>query len=69
MNFVERELEGITSDILLAGVNQSQLGLYNYNERLLKLLQDILKKLLFQLIGITLDFHMAFHRKEVLNLN
>ena len=36
MNFVERELEGITSDILLAGVNQSQLGLYNYNERLLK---------------------------------
>ena len=36
MNFVERELEGITSDILLAGVNQSQLGLYNYNERLIK---------------------------------
>jgi hypothetical protein len=36
MNFVERELEGISSDILLAGVNQSQLGLYNYNERLLK---------------------------------
>jgi hypothetical protein len=36
MNFVERELEGINPDILLAGVNQSQLGLYNYNERLLK---------------------------------
>ena len=35
MNFVERELEGLTPDILLAGVNQSQLGLYNYNERLL----------------------------------
>ncbi|MDG2476216.1 MAG: MBL fold metallo-hydrolase [Flavobacteriaceae bacterium] len=36
MNFVERELFGINPDILLAGVNQSQLGLYNYNERLLK---------------------------------
>lgn len=36
MNFVERELEGIKPDILLAGVNQSQLGLYNYNERLLR---------------------------------
>ena len=36
MNFVERELEGLDPDILLAGVNQSQLGLYNYNERLLK---------------------------------
>ena len=36
MNFVERELEGLTPDILLAGVNQSQLGLYNYNERLLR---------------------------------
>ena len=43
MNFVERELEGITSDILLAGVNQSQLGLYNYNERLLKV-TDIQKQ-------------------------
>ena len=36
MNFVERELQGIEPDILLAGVNQSQLGLYKYNERLLK---------------------------------
>lgn len=36
MNFVERELEGISPDILLAGVNQSQLGLYKYNERLLR---------------------------------
>ena len=36
MNFVEKELYGIEPDILLAGVNQSQLGLYNYNERLLK---------------------------------
>ena len=36
MNFVERELFGIHPDILLAGVNQSQLGLYNYNERLIK---------------------------------
>jgi L-ascorbate metabolism protein UlaG (beta-lactamase superfamily) len=36
MNFVERELEGLSPDILLAGVNQSQLGLYNYNERLLR---------------------------------
>ena len=34
MNFVERELYGIKPDILLAGVNQSQLGLYNYNQRL-----------------------------------
>ena len=37
MNFVERELLGIHPDILLAGVNQSQLGLYNYNERLIKI--------------------------------
>lgn len=36
MNFVERELQGIETDILIAGVNQSQLGLYKYNERLLK---------------------------------
>ncbi len=36
MNFVERELEGIHPDILLAGVNGSRLGLYNYDERLLK---------------------------------
>ena len=36
MNFVERELMGIHPDVLLAGVNQSQLGLYKYNERLLK---------------------------------
>jgi len=36
MNFVERELVGVHPDILLAGVNQSQLGLYNYNERLIK---------------------------------
>ena len=35
MNFVERELEGIHPDILLAGVNGSRLGLYNYDERLL----------------------------------
>ena len=36
MNFVDRELVGVHPDILLAGVNQSQLGLYNYNERLIK---------------------------------
>jgi L-ascorbate metabolism protein UlaG (beta-lactamase superfamily) len=35
MNFVERELVGLKPDILLAGINQSQLGLYKYNERLL----------------------------------
>jgi L-ascorbate metabolism protein UlaG (beta-lactamase superfamily) len=36
MNFVERELEGIHPDILLAGVNGSRLGLYKYDERLLQ---------------------------------
>ncbi len=35
MNFIEREIQGIKPDILLAGVNRSQLGLYKYNERLL----------------------------------
>ncbi len=35
MNFIERELHGLNPDILLAGVNRSQLGLYKYNERLL----------------------------------
>ena len=36
MNFIERELEGIRPDILLAGINGSRLGLYKYDERLLK---------------------------------
>lgn len=36
MNFVERELEGIHPDVLLAGVNGSRLGLYKYDERLLE---------------------------------
>ena len=36
MNFIERELFDLNPDILLAGINQSQLGLYNYNERLIK---------------------------------
>ncbi len=36
MNFIERELQGIEPDILLAGVNRSQLGLYKYNERLIE---------------------------------
>ena len=36
MNFVERDLVGIHPDILLAGVNGSRLGLYNYDERLIK---------------------------------
>ena len=35
MNFVERELEGLHPDVLLAGVNGSRLGLYNYDQRLL----------------------------------
>ena len=35
MNFVERELEGLRPDVLLAGVNGSRLGLYDYDERLL----------------------------------
>jgi len=35
MNFLEREMEGIHPDILLAGINGSSLGLYNYDERLL----------------------------------
>lgn len=36
MNFIERELEGIHPDILLAGINGSRLGLYNYDERLVR---------------------------------
>ena len=36
MNFVERELEGLNPDVLLAVVNGSRLGLYNYDERLLE---------------------------------
>ena len=36
MNFVERELEGIHPDVLLAGINGSRLGLYKYDERLLE---------------------------------
>ncbi|MFT4604268.1 MAG: L-ascorbate metabolism protein UlaG (beta-lactamase superfamily) [Rhodothermales bacterium] len=36
MNFVERDLEGIHPDVLLAGVNGSRLGLYDYDRRLLE---------------------------------
>jgi len=36
MNFIEREFEGLGPDVLLAGVNGSRLGLYNYDERLLR---------------------------------
>ena len=36
MNFIERELEGLDPDILLAGVNGSRLGLYQYDERLVR---------------------------------
>jgi len=36
MNFIEREMEGLDPDILLAGINGSRLGLYNYDERLIE---------------------------------
>ncbi len=36
MNFIEREFEGLDPDVLLAGINGSRLGLYNYDERLLR---------------------------------
>lgn len=36
MNFIEREFEGLNPDILLAGINGSRLGLFNYDKRLLK---------------------------------
>ena len=35
MNFLEREFEGLRPDILLAGINGSRLGLYDYDRRLL----------------------------------
>ncbi|CAN0366908.1 unnamed protein product, partial [Ectocarpus sp. 4 AP-2014] len=36
MNFVEREVQGIHPDILLAGVNFSRNEIYKYTERLMK---------------------------------
>ena len=36
MNFLEREFENLKPDILLAGINGSRLGLYKYDERLIK---------------------------------
>lgn len=36
MNFIEREVEGLRPDILLAGVNFSRNEIYKYTERLLK---------------------------------
>ncbi len=36
MNFLEKEVEGLTPDILLPGVNFSRLEIYKYTERLLK---------------------------------
>ena len=35
MNFIGREFEGLEPDILLAGINGSRLGLYDYDRRLL----------------------------------
>lgn len=36
MNFIERDLEALNADILLARINGSRLGLYNYDERLVE---------------------------------
>ena len=36
MNFIEREFEGLEPDILLAGINGSRLGIYDYDRRLLE---------------------------------
>lgn len=36
MNFIEREFEGLEPDILLAGINGSRVGLYDYDRRLLE---------------------------------
>ncbi|MEE4109471.1 MAG: MBL fold metallo-hydrolase [Halieaceae bacterium] len=36
MNFIQREFEGLAPDILLAGINGSRLGLYDYDRRLLE---------------------------------
>ena len=35
MNFIEREFQGLEPDVLLAGINGSRLGLYDYDRRLL----------------------------------
>lgn len=40
MNFIEREYEGLQPDVLLAGINGSRLGLYRYDERLLRVTDD-----------------------------
>ena len=36
MNFIEREVEGLSPDIILPGVNYSRLEIYKYTERLMK---------------------------------
>lgn len=35
MNFIEREFQGLEPDVLIAGINGSRLGLYDYDRRLL----------------------------------
>ena len=35
MNFIEREFQGLEPDVLLAGINGSRLGIYDYDRRLL----------------------------------
>jgi hypothetical protein len=35
MNFIEREIQGMKPDIILAGDNYSRLEIYNYTERLM----------------------------------
>ena len=36
MNFIEREIQGLSPDIILPGVNFSRLEIFNYTERLLR---------------------------------
>ncbi len=37
MNFIEREIQGLSPDVLLAGSANSRLNIYKYTERLLSL--------------------------------
>ena len=62
MNFIEKEINGLRPDILIAGSANSRKEIYNYTRRLLK--ATGFQKQLYQHIGMILGFSMMRHSKK-----
>ena len=63
MNFIEREIEGLDPDILLAGVNLSRFNMYKYDERLLTVTG--FPRIVIRLTGIISECLTVFLKKLV----